>query len=252
MVRAIRMEKGLPALVYALIGVAVVTTAAIIAGFNVDIAISKLLFNPATGQFVGRGDRYLDMLRDHGFVAVATCVGCVVLAANRYLPWRLPSIPTRTAVVLTLSLLLGPGLLVNGILKEHWDRPRPFDVTEFGGTKPFVNWWNPNGSCERNCSFISGEAATAAWMFGPAMYLPPPWRVPALAAAAIFAGAMSVLRMAAGAHFFTDVLFGVLSTLLILLAMRAAADRWFKPAHTAARNELAEQGAEAPRARPTA
>ena len=31
---------------------------------------------------------------------------------------------------------------------------------------------------------------------------------------------MSGLRMAAGGHFFTDVLFGALSTMLILLAMR--------------------------------
>lgn len=243
------MEKGLFALVYALIGVAAAATAVTIAGFNVDLAISSLFYDPATGHFIGRGDRYLDMLRDHGFVAVATCVGCVVLAVNRYLPWRLPSIPTRTAVVLTLSLLLGPGLLVNGVLKEHWDRPRPVDVTAFGGTKPFANWWDPRGACERNCSFISGEAATAAWMFGPAMYAPIPWRIPALAAAAVFAGVMSALRMAAGAHFFTDVLFGMLSTMLILLALRAAANRWFRPSTRSAQDTRNRKDAAAAPAR---
>ena len=119
---------------------------------------------------------------------------------------------------------------MNGILKEHWGRPRPIQVTQFGGDKPYVNWWNPTGACARNCSFVSGEAATAAWMFGPAMLAPAPWRAAALAAAAVFTATMGGLRMSVGAHFFTDVLIGVLSTMLILLAMRALVDRLPGPA----------------------
>lgn len=220
------MEPGLLVLVYVLIGVAVATTAATLAGLNVDLAVASLFYDRTAGHFVGQGAPLATTLRDHGLVAVMTCIGCVALAGTKYLPWRLPSIPGRTAIVLTLGLLLGPGLLVNGILKEHWNRPRPVDVTEFGGTKPFVNWWNPGGACERNCSFVSGEAATAAWMFGPAMYAPGPWRIAALAGAATFTVAMSILRMSVGAHFFTDVLLGILSTMLILMALRTLAERW--------------------------
>jgi membrane-associated PAP2 superfamily phosphatase len=218
------MEPGLLVLVYSMIGIAAAVTAITLAGFNVDLAIASLFYDPATRQFSGQ-NAALSMVRDHGVIAVATCIGCIVLAGAKYLPWRLPGVPARTAVFLTLSLLLGPGLLVNGVLKEHWDRPRPVDVTQFGGSKPFVNWWNPTGQCERNCSFVSGEAATAAWMFGPAMLVPAPWRAAALAAAAAFTAAMSILRLSVGAHFFTDVLLGALSTMLILLAMRALVER---------------------------
>jgi membrane-associated phospholipid phosphatase len=66
---------------------------------------------------------------------------------------------------------------------------------------------------------MSGEATTAAWMFGPAMLVPPPFRAAAIGAAAAFTVAVGLLRMSAGGHFFTDVLIGVLTMLVILLAM---------------------------------
>src|SRR5688572_19099284 len=113
------MEPGLLVLVYSLIGIAAAVTAITLAGFNVDLAIASWFYDPAARRFSGQGTS-LAMMRDHGAVAVATCIGCIVLAATKYLPWRLPGIPGRTAMFLTLGLLLGPGLLVNGILKEHW------------------------------------------------------------------------------------------------------------------------------------
>lgn len=241
------MEPGLRVVVYLLIGIAAATTALTLLGFNVDLAIASLFFDPATGRFIGQNVPTVAMLRDHGVVAIATCIACILLSAAKYLPWRLPSIPTRTALALAASLLLGPGLLVNGILKEHWDRPRPLQVTEFGGTQSYVNWWNPGGTCERNCSFVSGESATAAWMFGPAMYLPAPWRAAALAGAAAFTALMGGLRMSVGAHFFSDVLLGALSTVLILLAMRFLFDRLPRPMQGRTRADTA-----ASRAQPTA
>ncbi len=216
-------SPGLLVVVYSLIGIAAAATAVSLLGPNVDLAIARLMFDPQHG-FTGGHNPYLAALRDHGMVAVVTCLICVALAFTRYLPWRLPGLRARTATFLVLALLIGPGLLVNGILKPFWGRPRPFAVTEFGGLLRFVDWWNPTGACAQNCSFASGEAATAAWMFGPAMLVPPPWRGLAILAAAMFTTTMSSFRMAAGAHFFTDTVIGALSTVLILLAMRALID----------------------------
>jgi membrane-associated phospholipid phosphatase len=193
----------------------------------------------------------LPCCRDHGRVAVVTCVGCIVLAAMRQLPWRLPSLPGRTALLLTLGLLLGPGLLVNGILKEHWGRPRPIEVVAFGGPLPYVDWWDPRGACDGNCSFVSGEAATAAWMFGPAMFAPLPWRGIAIAAAAGFTAVMSALRISVGAHFFSDVLLGALSTMLILLALHALADRLPTFGFRRWRGQRADQAETSSRAQPS-
>jgi membrane-associated PAP2 superfamily phosphatase len=210
---------GLRALVYVLLGIAAAATALSLVGPNIDLAIAGLFYDPATGKFVGASNPWLASLRENGAVAIATCVGVVALSLARFLPWPLPAIPGRSALALTLSLILGPGLLVNGILKPYGGRPRPAEVTEFGGNLRFVDWWNPTGACDGNCSFMSGEATTAAWMFGPAMLMPPPWRAAAIGAAAVFAAAVGLLRMSAGGHFFSDVLIGVLTMLVILLAM---------------------------------
>jgi membrane-associated PAP2 superfamily phosphatase len=189
-------------------------------GLNLDLAIAGLFFDETTRRFPAASNPYLAMLRDHGLIAVTTCVVCVGLAMLRLLPWRLPSLSPRVAGFLALSLVLGPGLLANGILKPHWGRPRPIEVTQFGGDLTFVEWWNPTGACQANCSFISGEASTAAWMFGPAMLVPEPWRALAIGAAAAFTIVTSGARIAVGGHFFSDALFGALATILILLVMQ--------------------------------
>jgi hypothetical protein len=89
-------------------------------------------------------------------------------------------------------------------------------------------------------------------MFGPAMLVPAPWRATALAAAAIFTAAMSVLRMSVGAHFLTDALLGALSTMLILLTMRALVDRVARPAGGRAGDKRPDRAANSSRAQPTA
>jgi hypothetical protein len=60
--------------------------------------------------------------------------------------WRMP-IGGRAALFLIVTMALGPGLLANVILKEHWGRSRPIDVTQFSGTDRFSPWWSPRGDC---------------------------------------------------------------------------------------------------------
>jgi membrane-associated PAP2 superfamily phosphatase len=211
-------------IVYLLLAIAAAATALQLMGINIDIGISRLFYDPATSTFIGNTNPKLAMLRDNGRVAVYTCVGCALLGLAAFLPWRVPSIRPRATAFLVISLLTGPGLLVNVLMKPYWGRPRPSEITQFGGTLSFVNWWDPTGACDTNCSFISGEASTAAWMFGPAMLLPPPWRAVAIAGAAAFTVIVSTQRIAAGGHFLTDVVFGVLTMLLILLLMRRLID----------------------------
>ena len=96
-------------------------------------------------------------------------------------------------------------MLTNLTFKSYWGRPRPVVVTEFNGPWEFVPWWDPRGECGRNCSFFSGEGATAFWTYAPAALTPPAWRPLAYVAATLFGVVTSVLRMAFGGHFFTDV-----------------------------------------------
>jgi lipid A 4'-phosphatase len=194
-----------------LAAIAALATLAMLMGMPLDLQIAQLFYDPAKGKFLAATNPYIGMVRDHGYTAAVACVATVVAAlVTRMLRRPQRTIPGHVVLVLVLTLALGPGLIVNGIFKEFWDRPRPVQITQFGGEWPYRDWWDPRGSCVRNCSFVSGEAASAAWMFAPAMLAPPQWRAAAFIGATIFTVVISVSRMAAGAHFFTDVLFAVL------------------------------------------
>jgi lipid A 4'-phosphatase len=124
----------------------------------------------------------------------------------------------RGLAMMVLSLALGPGLLVNIGLKDHWHRPRPVQVTAFGGPDAFRPFDARDGECRRNCSFVSGEGSSSFWTVAPALLVPPPWRALVLGAALLFAAATGLLRMAFGGHFLSDTLFAALFTWLVIAA----------------------------------
>lgn len=130
---------------------------------------------------------------------------------------RMPMlVPGRAVVFLIATLALAPGLVVNGVFKEHWGRPRPIDVTQFHGADRFVAWWDPRGACPSNCSFVSGDASAAYWALAPAALAPPPWRPLAYGAAIAFGTGVGFLRVVFGGHFPSDVIFAGIFTFLVV------------------------------------
>jgi membrane-associated PAP2 superfamily phosphatase len=120
----------------------------------------------------------------------------------------------RVALYLLLSLALGPGLLVNGVLKPHWGRPRPAEVQQFGGQREFRTPLaaDPVGLAARGSngrSFPSGHAAMGFWttsaFFVARLLLPAlaPWALAATLSFGLLAGAA---RVVAGRHFLSDIL----------------------------------------------
>ena len=81
-------------------------------------------------------------------------------------------------------------------------------------------------TCGRNCSFFSGEGATAFWTYAPAALTPPAWRPLAYVAATVFGVVTSVLRMAFGGHFFTDVAAAGLVSFFVIWLAYAWIYRW--------------------------
>ena len=114
----------------------------------------------------------------------------------------------KVADLLLVVLAIGPGLIVNGILKEHWGRARPRDVVEFGGDHRFTPAIVISDQCERNCSFTAGHpsAGFALAALGYA-YMSRRRRWAVFAAATGFGLLVGLARVAAGGHFLSDVLF---------------------------------------------
>jgi lipid A 4'-phosphatase len=195
---------------------------------RLDLLLTAPFYDRTTNQFPLTFNVVITWLRDEAVVVTAACLGCVIAAVALKLiyPTRKMPMPGRAVLFLTLTFALGPGLLVNGLLKEHWSRPRPAEVTEFGGDKTFMPWWDPRGGCDQNCSFVSGETSTAAWTLAPAILIPGPLGVLAVTAALILTFAMATMRFIVGGHFFSDIGFAIVFTSLTIWVVHGLIYRW--------------------------
>jgi len=212
--------------------VAALAIAALVGGVfavypQLDLKIASLFYDPATRTFAANGD-WVPYVRDAATLLITAIVAPAffALVGKLIMPKRRMLIPGRAALFLSLTLILGPFLLANIILKDHWARMRPTDIVSFGGTERFTPWWDPSGPCPDNCSFIGGEASSAFWTLAPAALTPPQWRPLAYGAALAFGAAVGVLRMAGGAHFFTDIVFAGVFMFLVVWMMHGLIYRW--------------------------
>src|SRR5258708_1598148 len=112
---------------------------------RLDLDLAGLFFDPAADGFWGRVDPVLNGLREASRLLITLLVAPAVLAliGKLVLPRRPMLIPGRAAVLMVATLALGPGIVTNSILKDHWGRSRPIDVMAFGGDEHFVPWWDP-------------------------------------------------------------------------------------------------------------
>lgn len=138
-------------------------------------------------------------------VLVAT-IGLTIYYAIKKHPRLLAS------AIVTFSLVLGPAVVVNAIYKDHWDRARPRQIVEFGGTKQFTPAWVVSNQCPRNCSFTSGHAAAGfSFLVGHFVSRGRFW----LWLAAVFGGLTGLTRIMVGAHFLSDVVFSFFTVYLV-------------------------------------
>lgn len=205
----------------------VVALAVFVARPDLDLAVSRAFHVPGQG-FPLAGDPVLQGLRELIWnlsigVVLASLVALLLAAIRRPLPW----LETRTAGFVFLLYLLGPGLLVNGLLKRYWGRARPADVAEFGGAAAFTPPWLPADQCASNCSFVSGEGSAAVALAVTFLVLAPlakrhlpGWFLTLYFPCAVILPALGLgLRVATGRHFLSDTIFAALFVLAIALVL---------------------------------
>jgi membrane-associated PAP2 superfamily phosphatase len=106
-----------------------------------------------------------------------------------------------------LLLGLGPGLLINGIMKPYWGRPRPHGTIPFGGADKYVRV-GAIGDGSEGASFPSGHASMGFYLMAPGFVLYRKRRRLAIMffALGLAAGTiMGLARIVAGSHFASDV-----------------------------------------------
>lgn len=190
---------------------------------GLDLSVTRAFYVEGAG-FPAAGVPFLRDLRGLGMAAFAWTMA--LAAAALAVPFLADGarflLPPRAGLFLLAAGAIGPGLLVNGLLKGWWGRARPATVVEFGGDRAFSGPWVIADGCTSNCSFVSGEASSSLLLVGFAMIAPTGWKPAVLAGTLAFSAVMSLNRIAFGGHFLSDVLIAWCLTLAVLLAVHRA------------------------------
>jgi lipid A 4'-phosphatase len=187
---------------------------------GIDLWVSGLFHDPVTGFPDSKGEGWEFMLKGSPWLVYGAVIFVTVLwVAGKLLRMPFEGIDGRRVAFLYASILVGPALLVNGILKEHWGRARPVQIREFGGDALFTPAWMMTDQCASNCSFSSGHASLGFWATALALLVPPPHRTWAMAGALTFGTLVGLSRIAVGGHFLSDTVFSGIFVITINLVL---------------------------------
>jgi lipid A 4'-phosphatase len=210
-----------------LLGLCLLATVVFVGVPGLDIKVSSL-FTDENGRFFLARNGFANALRS---VFVWTITFSIVFALIMFLGSFYRSnrlkIHRNVWAFACAAFALGPGLLVNGMLKEYWGRARPQQIVEFGGRLDFSSAFQISDQCVQNCSFVSGEGSAAATLAVVLLMLI--GRDPHIFARGrasisiiVLAVLCAFLRVAFGRHFASDTIFAILfCTILALLLYRA-------------------------------
>lgn len=191
-----------------------------------DLTITRYFYepqNPALERFSEQP--FFNFLFNYGILpAWALFIASIItfIASFSYKPlkaWKSPSL------VLILTLVIGAGFLTHFVLKDHWGRPRPKQVIEFGGTQNFRPFYSPNifHQPQPSKSFPCGHCSMGFYFFALALVgirTKNKWLTYLGFSLAISLGILLGLgRIAQGGHFFSDVLFSALLLWLTALSI---------------------------------
>ena len=189
---------------------------------DVDVWLSARFYDPERGWYLQQAAPWR-WLYDYGkYPPFGLAVGAFLVLLGGLWKTSLAR-KRRGCAVVVLAVVLGPGLVVNGVLKPYWGRPRPRHIEPFGGTQAFRRWWQPGGAGVGR-SFPSGHAAMGFVLVAGTALIPPSrscvrWCV--WVAALLYGSLMGWGRIVQGGHFLSDVVWaGGVSCSITMLVQR--------------------------------
>jgi lipid A 4'-phosphatase len=127
------------------------------------------------------------------------------LAVRMRGPWR------HIATVSVCCVLLGNGLLIEGVFKNVVGRPRPVQIVQFGGTDTYLRPFRIGPDPAHHKSFVSSHAATGFALMGLGLCCGPVWRRRWILIGMVTGGVIGLGRIMQGGHFFSDIVFAFYS-----------------------------------------
>ena len=199
---------------------------------GLDRGFSDLFYDPSAGFMWGRAPLFSFVREAVPTIIMGTYAFFLLIwIAGLFFRQSFLGTTTPRIAFLTATLILGPAILVETVLKSYWGRARPNDTVFFGGEASFTPPLWIAQQCAHNCSFVSGHAAIGFWLSAYGFLLPPAWRLRGVVAGMICGFFIGLVRVVQGAHFLSDVIFAGAFVLLVnVLLARVILRRFEKPA----------------------
>lgn len=189
---------------------------------QIDTAFSNLFFAP-NQAFIH--SPMTSTLRDifRTLFAIGFVFSLLMLFLS-FLPGTPPKIARSVWLFAASACIVGPGIVVNLILKNNWGRARPAYIEAFGGEKTFSPPFIISDQCAHNCSFVSGETSsivTLSLLFCILLWTSTTrkFRRGLIGLSLCLTLLASTLRIAMGRHFLSDTLFSALFSAMIVLIL---------------------------------
>jgi membrane-associated PAP2 superfamily phosphatase len=185
---------------------------------DADIALQRYFYSPEKGWLLQYRPFWDFMYRFGIFPGYFLAFAGLIMITLSY--WNVKYIQYRNAsMVLIFTMIIGPGVLVNLVLKDHTGRPRPREITEFGGAEKFVCVCE-KGATNEGKSFPCGHCSMGFYLAIPFLFLRNRKKILAYTVLAVGVGygiIIGIARMMAGGHFASDVLWAGLIVWLVAL-----------------------------------
>jgi membrane-associated PAP2 superfamily phosphatase len=176
---------------------------------DLDLRIEALFYRPDDGWTWRHAQPWEALYRWGTIPGLLLTIGSLValsfsLAKGRWTRYQ------RGLLVVSLTAILGAGLLINAVLKPYWGRPRPRQVQAFDGEWAY-RAVHQRGTPGQGESFPCGHC-TMGFLFVTLFFLRREVPRVALAGGAfglVYGSLVGMARMVQGAHFPTDVLWSL-------------------------------------------
>ena len=187
---------------------------------GLDLGVSGLFVVPGEGFPLARSETLLAIRDLNRALPIWIAIALLLALLGRGVWGARALLPPPHALLHVLGVYLVACLGIVHFLKNTMGRARPEHVLAFGGDHPFTLPWQISNACHSNCSFSSGEAASAMAMLALAYLAPRGWRAAVALALALPGLVFSLNRIAFGSHFLSDVVISWLIVAITILALR--------------------------------
>lgn len=160
---------------------------------TIDVKISELFYNYSTQKFYGEDNALcLFIYKLVNYLVLGVIVYSLLhYKKNKYF-----------SLMIILALIAGPGLLVNTVFKNHWGRPRPYQVLR--DKQQFSPIYNANFNKNYNNSMPSGHSSIGYFMGVP--FILQQRRKLGYAIGIISGLLIGFIRILQGGHYLSDVI----------------------------------------------